>query len=69
MKYVGVTDNPEEAQKEHGFPADWLLERFESAAAAEAWKKRLALRIGHTAGPDDEKGRYGFTYTVKPRLS
>ena len=63
MKYVGLTDDPNERKKAHGNPSDWSQRRFDVETEARAWEKSLLAMLGYEGGTGGEGWRYGYTYT------
>lgn len=64
MKYVGLTDNPQQRRQYHRYPADWVQQMFYREAEARAWEKEILSRAGYTGGPGGEGWRYGYIYTI-----
>lgn len=64
MKYVGLTDDPEERKEAHGKPTDWWQRTFSSETEARAWEKQMLSKPGYTGGPGGKGWRYGYIYTV-----
>lgn len=51
MKYLGLTDNPEERKAAHGNPSDWWQRSFTAESEARRWEKDMLARPGYKAGP------------------
>lgn len=64
MKYVGLTDDPEERKQVHGNPVDWWQREFYSEREARAWEKEMLAKPGYKGGTGGEGWRYGYTYTI-----
>ncbi len=64
MKYVGLTDDPQERKQAHGNPNDWHQQRFDSEPAARAWEKEMLAKPGYKGNPGGAGWRYGYTYTI-----
>jgi len=64
MKYVGLTDDPQERKQAHGNPADWWQRSFSTEAEARQWEKNLLAHSGHSGGCGGTGWRYGYTYTI-----
>ncbi len=64
MKYVGLTDNPDQRRQEHGNPADWQQRSFSSESEARAWEKGMLSLPGYKGGSGGEGWKYGYTYTI-----
>ena len=64
MKYVGLTDDPQQRREDHGNPTDWWQRSFHTESEARAWEKEMLAKPGYTGGPGGEGWRYGYTYTI-----
>ena len=64
MKYVGLTDDPQERKQAHGTPPDWWQRSFSTEADARQWEKDMLARLGHTGGRGGAGWHYGYTYTI-----
>ena len=64
MKYVGLTDDPEERKKAHGNPADWWQRSFSTETEARKWEKEMLAKPGYRGGTGGKGWRYGYTYTI-----
>lgn len=64
MRYVGLTNDPEQRKAQHGNPRDWLQRRFSSEEEARAWEKEMIAMPGYTGGTGGEGWRFGYTYTI-----
>lgn len=64
MKYVGLTDDPEERKIAHGSPADWWQRSFSTEREARQWEKEMLAKPDYKGGPGGEGWRYGYTYTI-----
>lgn len=51
MKYVGLTDNPEERRRAHGNPPDWWQRAFSTETEARSWEKEMLAKPGYTGNP------------------
>jgi len=64
MKYVGLTDNPEERKRAHGSPPDWQQRKFLSEIEARSWEKEMLKRPGFRGAPSGKGWKYGYIYTI-----
>jgi len=64
MKYVGLTDDPQQRKQEHGNPSDWSQRSFSYESEARAWEKSMLAQPGYKGGPGGEGWKYGYTYTI-----
>jgi len=64
MKYVGLTNNPQQRQEDHGNPVDWWQRSFSTESEARTWEKEMLAKPGYTGNPGGEGWRYGYTYTI-----
>ena len=65
MRYVGLTDDPEQRRAQHGDPTDWKVVReFTGEREARNWEKSMLRQPGYTGGPGGKGWRYGYIYTV-----
>lgn len=64
MKYVGLTDGPQQRKQDHGNPYDWSQRSFSSENEARAWEKSMLAQPGYKGGPGGEGWKYGYTYTI-----
>jgi len=63
MKYVGLTDIPQQRRQSHGNPIDWEQRSFSTENEARLWEKML-LALGYRGGPGGSGWRYGYVYTI-----
>jgi hypothetical protein len=64
MKYVGLTDNPQQRKQEHGNPPDWWQRSFNTEKEARDWEKDMLSKSGYKGNPGGAGWRYGYTYTI-----
>lgn len=64
MKYVGLTDNPEERKQQHGNPPDWWQRSFYKENEAREWEKRMLSQNGYEGGTGGKGWKYGYSYTI-----
>jgi len=64
MKYVGLTDVPNERKEAHGNPSDWAVRSFSTEREARNWEKAMLANAGYQGGPGGAGWRYGYTYTI-----
>lgn len=64
MKYIGLTDAPDERQSAHGYPADWWTCSFKTEEAARKWEKEMLAKPGHKGSPGKKGWKFGYTYTI-----
>ena len=64
MKYVGLSDDPEERKIAHGNPSDWWQRTFSTEAEARSWEKDMLNKPGYEGGPGGKGWKYGYTYTI-----
>lgn len=64
MKYVGLTDDPQQRREDHGNPTDWWQRSFDTESEARAWEKEMLAKPCYTGGPGGEGWHYGYTYTM-----
>ncbi len=64
MKYVGLTDTPQQRREQHGNPADWQQRLFSRESEARTWEKTMLVQPGYTGGSGGEGWKYGYTYTI-----
>lgn len=64
MRYVGLTDDPQQRRQDHGNPVDWLQRIFSWESEARAWEKAMLAQPGFTGGPGGTGWRYGYVYTI-----
>lgn len=64
MKYVGLTDVPDERKSAHGYPPDWTQFAFKTEDEARKWEKEMLAKPGHKLGSRGREWRYGYTYTI-----
>jgi hypothetical protein len=64
MKYVGLTDDPEDRKAAHGNPVDWWQCEFATESKARGWEKAMLAKPGYTGGTGGSGWRYGYTYTI-----
>jgi|WetSurMetagenome_2_1015567.scaffolds.fasta_scaffold93004_2 hypothetical protein len=62
MKFVGLTNNPDEIKKKHNDPEDWWQRSFTNKTEAKKWMHILVKNYGYKEITDDEGWKYGFTY-------
>ena len=67
MKYVGLTDDPQDARRQHGCPADWWTCRFNTESDALQWREDLEHVPGYVVGSAIEAAQHGYTYTITPK--
>lgn len=63
MKYAGLTNDPQQAKKEHNNPSDFKVRQFGSESEARRWIKHM-LTQGYEGQTDSPEWRYGYTYSV-----
>lgn len=63
MKYVGLTNNPEEIKKMHGNPNDWWIRIFTDEYEARKWMRVLVKNYGYKFAGNNDGWQYGFTFT------
>lgn len=62
--YVGLTDDPQQRQQQHGNPGDWKTQGpFQNEPQARTWEKD-ALDKGYRGGPGGQGWKYGYTCTI-----
>jgi hypothetical protein len=64
MKYVGLTDDPDERKKAHGYPSDWWQRSFSTEKEARQWEKEMAAKPGYKGAGGGTGWKYGYTYTI-----
>ena len=64
MKYVGLTNDPQERKEAHGNPGDWQQRTFYSEGEARLWEKGMLAMSGFTGGPGGKGWKYGYIYTI-----
>lgn len=69
MKYVGLTDDPQQRREEHGNAVDWWQKRFSTESEARMWEKEMLAKPGYTGGLGGEGWKYGYMYTITSSTS
>jgi len=64
MKYVGLTDTPNERKAAHGNPSDWWQRTFTTEREARQWEKDMLAKSGYKGGTGGAGWKYGYTYTI-----
>ena len=57
MKFVGLTNNPEETKTAHGNPYDWEQRYFYSERDARNWEKQMRTKAGYKGGRSNHEWR------------
>ena len=63
MQYAGLTDDPARRKAEHGNPADWSQQSFDTERQAREWEK-IIQDLGCQGDTGGKGWRYGYTYTI-----
>jgi len=63
MKFVGLTNNPDELKRIHGNPEDWWERVFSNEYEARKWMRVLVKNYGYKIAGMGYGWKYGFTYT------
>jgi hypothetical protein len=63
MKYVGLTNYPDEIKKFNGEPDDWYQRAFDNELEARKWINILIKNYGYKEIDGKSGWQFGFTYT------
>lgn len=64
MKYVGLTNDPQQRREAHGNPPDWWQRTFSTEREARSWEKEMLTKPGYRGNPGGEGWKYGYIYTI-----
>jgi len=68
MKFVGLTDNPEEIKQKYGNPLDWWQRSFIDETEAYMWFRSLLKIYGYKESFTKDGWMFGFTFTPNGKL-